>query len=71
MSARVFYCTSCNSPTIEPFIMNGIRLCEICAEDATPRKGGGLAGDWAGFQQPRVERNRRHRIGERPAQYED
>lgn len=51
--------------------MNGIRLCEICAEDATPRKGGGLAGDWAGFQQPRVERNRRHRIGERPAHYED
>lgn len=71
-AARVFYCTSCQSPTIEPFIMNGIRLCEICAEDIQPRRSGGLATNWSGFQQPRVERNmRRRRIGDRPGQYED
>lgn len=70
MSARVFYCTSCQSPTIEPFIMNGLRLCEICAEDIQPKRGG-LAMNWSGFQQPRVERNRRRRIGDRPGQYED
>lgn len=71
MSPQVFYCTSCQSPTIEPFIMNGLRLCEICAEDVQPRRGGGLSTNWTGFQQPRIERTRRRRIGDRPSHYED
>jgi len=73
VSARVFYCASCDSPTIEPFVLNGIRLCEICAEDMVPsRRGGGLSTNWAGFQQPRVERGaRRKRTGDRHSHDED
>lgn len=73
MNAHVFYCSMCDSPTIEPYVLNGIRLCEVCAEDVTPsRRGGGLATNWSGFQQPRVDRGmRRRRIGDRPNQHED
>lgn len=45
-------CASCGDPTIEPLVVNGIVLCEICADDLPDR------GDRRGIRQPRLERKR-------------
>ena len=57
MTNRIFMCASCGERVIEPLILNGQPLCEVCAEDFQSSR----IGQFTGLRQPKLEPVRRKR----------